>query len=333
MEGSGCINRCGLEAGSEFGSGSGLGLPNETDTTVTTPEHPYLLAFLLVQLIGSIAVIVPAVVVIATIIYRKLLSKSHYSFVVGLMICDIITTLPFSLLHSALYLYSQLTATKATASCYLLSFFYIAPVASGFMVVNLTIDAALAMTYPLKYKKLMTKTKVIALSVLAWILAASLTLPSLASSSLDTEVEDLHVCPPTVAPFLPLLVGRFTTAVLVIMLSAYLYWSAYKATKKIKYLTRRDSSNQSLIVKLQKNTRLSITLLLIVTVDCILRIARPALSIIAGYVGFYETPAFLVILVGTSWAEFINHPVVYGLMLHDVYQSLCCKNGNTVNSV
>lgn len=332
MEGSGYIKCRRFGAGSKFGSGlesgSGLGFPNETETTVTTPEHPYLLALLLVQLMGSAAVIVPAVVVIATIISRRLLSKSHYGFVVCLMICDIITVLPFSLFHSALYLYSYFTSTKATVSCYLLSFFYIAPVASGFMVVNLTIDAALAMTYPLKYRKWMTRTKVIALSILAWILAAFLTLPSLASSSLDEEVEDLHICPPTVTPFLPLLVGRFTTAVLVIVLSAYLYWSAYKTKKKIKCLTRRNSNNQSLIVKLQKNTRLSITLLLIVTVDCILRIARPVMSIVVGYVGFYETPAFLVVLAGTSWVEFINHPVVYGLMLHDVYHSLCCKSGN-----
>ena len=337
MEGCG-YNKCRrLGAGCEFGSGlelgSGLGLLNETETTVATPEYPYLLALLLVQLIGSVAVIVPAVVVIATIVCRKLLSKSHYGFVVGLMICDIITVLPFSLLHSALYLYSHFTSTKATVSCYLLSFFYIAPVASGFMVVNLTIDAALAMTYPLKYRKWMTKTQVIALSILAWFLAASLSLPSLASSSLDEEVEDLHICPSTVVPFVPLLVGRFTTAILVIVFSAYLYWSAYKTKRKIKQLTRRNSTTSSLIVKLQKNTRLSITLLLIVTVDCMLRIARPAMSITVGYIGFYESPAFLVVLAGTSWVEFINHPVVYGLMLHDVYHSLCCKSGSTGTSV
>ena len=337
MEDSGYIKCRRLGAGCEFESelesGSGLELPNVTETPVATSGYPYLLALLLVQLIGSAAVTVPAVVVIATIISRKLLSKSHYGFVVSLMICDIITVLPFPLLHTASYLYSHFTSTKAMVSCYLLSFLYIAPVASGFMVVNLTIDAALAMTYPLKYRKWMTKTKVIALSVLAWVLAASLSLPSLASSSLDKEVEDLHICPPTVSPFLPLLVGRFTTAILVIVLSAYLYWSAYKTKRKIKCLTRRNSTTQSLIVKLQKNTRLSITLLLIVTVDCILRIARPAMSLTVGYMGFYESPAFLVVLAGTSWMEFINHPVVYGLMLHDVYHSLCCKNGNTVTPV
>lgn len=335
MEGSGCISYSGLGSGYECGSGSGLGSHNGTDTAVTTSSHPYVLAFLLVQLIGSIAITVPAVVVVATIVYQKLLSRSHYGFVVVLMICDIVTALSFSLLHSTLYLYNWFTTTaKATISCYLQGVLYLAPVASGFMVVNLAIDASIAMTYPLKYKEMMTKSKVVALSVLAWVLAASLTLPStLTSPSLDVGVEDLNLCPPVVAPFIPLLVGRFTTALLVIVLSAYLYWSAYKTKRKIKHLTGRDDSSRSLIVKLKKNVRLSITLLLIVIVDCILRISRPAISIIAGYVGLFEFPAFLVILAGISWLEFVNHPVIYGLMLHDVYQSLCCKNGNTITPV
>lgn len=332
MEGSGCINESsGL--GSAYECELGSTAQNETKFEVTAPQHDYLLAFLLVQLTGSTTITVAAVVVIGTIVYQKLLSKSHYSFVVNLMICDIVTALQFSLLHSFLYLHNWFAAAKATVSCYLQVFFYIAPVTSGFMVVNLTIDAALAMTYPLKYKQLMTKTKVFALSVLAWVLAACLTLPALASSLLDTEVEDLNLCPQVVTPYLPLLVGRFATAILIIVMSTYLYWSAYKAKRKIRYLVGRGDSAQSLVVKLKKNTRLSITLLLIVTVDCILRIGRPAASITASYIGIFETPVFVVILAGMSWLEFINHPVVYGLMLHEVYRSLCCKNGNNVTTV
>ena len=327
MESGDCIDCLGLASGCECGSG--LGLPNDTETVLSPRSYPYTLMLLLVQLIGSVTVIAPAVVVIATIIYRKLLSRSHYCFVFGLMICNIVTVLPFVLLHSALYLYNQFTTAKTMVSCYLLSFFYVAPVASGFMVVNLAIDATLAMTFPLKYKSIMTRNKVIALSALAWILAASLTLPSLASPLLDEEVEDLHVCSPSVAPFLPLLVGRFITALLVIVLSAHLYWAAYKTKKKIKYLNGRDTKSQSLIVKLKKNIRLSITLVLIIAVDCILRIGRPALSITVVYLGFYENPIFLIIFAGMSWVEFINHPVVYGMMLHDVYDSVCCKVTNT----
>lgn len=206
-----------------------------------------------------------------------------------------------------MYLHNRSTAAKATLSCRLLGIVYIAPVACGFMVVNMATDAAVAMTYPLKYKKMMTKTKVAILSILAWILACSLTMPILISSSLDVQVEDLNLCPPVIIPFLPLLVGRFTTALLIIVLSAYLYWSVYKTKNRIKYLTGRDESTRSLIVKLKKNVRLSITLLLIVTVDCFLRISRPAMSIVAG-MGLYEIPAFLVILAGMSWLEFVNHP-------------------------
>jgi len=328
-----------MEGSGGIGESSGLGSAyegstsqNETEFEVTVSQHHYLLAFLLVELTCSIGTTVPAIVVIVTIVYQKLLSKPHYNFVVNLMICDIVAALPFASLHSFLYLHNQFAAVKKTVSCYSLNFFYIAPVASGFMVVNLIIDAALAITYPLKYKQLMTKTKVFALSVLAWVLAACLTLPGLASSSLDMEVEDLNLCPRVITPYLPLLVGRIVTAILVIVLSAYLYWSVYKAKKKIRYLTGKGGNAQSLIVKLKKNTRLSITLMLIVTVDCILRVGRPAMSIIV-YIGVFKTPAFLVVLAGISWLEFVNHPVVYGLMLHEVYRSICCKNGNNVTSV
>lgn len=332
MESGDCIGSSGLGSGYECGleSGSGSGLYNETETIVTASGSHYLLAFLFVQLTGTIAITVPAVVVIATIVHQELLSRSHFGFVVSLMICDIVAALPFPLLHSSLYLHNKFTSARATVSCCVLSFFYIAPVASGFMVVNLAIDAAIAMTYPLKYKTMMTKTKVIALSALAWGLAASLTLPLLTDSSLNVEVESLNLCPPVLIPYIPMLVGRFATALLVIVLSAYLYWSAYKTKKRIKDLAGRGGSARSLVVKLKKNIRLSITLLLIVTVDCILRIGRPAMSIIGSLLGLHENLAFLVVLAAMSWAEFVNHPVVYGLMLHEVYHSLCCKNNNNI---
>ena len=92
MEGSGCIGYSVLGSKHECGSGS----HNGTETTVITSQHPYAFAFLLVQLIGTVAITVPAAVVIATIVYQKLLSKSHYGFVIGLMVCDIITALSFS---------------------------------------------------------------------------------------------------------------------------------------------------------------------------------------------------------------------------------------------
>ena len=91
MEGSGCIGYSAIGSEHECGSGS----HNGTETTVITSQHPYAFAFLLVQLIGTVAITVPAVVVIATIVYQKLLSKSHYGFVIGLMVCDIITALSF----------------------------------------------------------------------------------------------------------------------------------------------------------------------------------------------------------------------------------------------
>lgn len=328
MEDSGCIDKPSL--GSGYESGLGPGSHDEPDNVPTMENHHYLLASLLVQLIGSVAIIVPATVVIATIIYQKLFCKPHYCFVFSLMVCDIIIALTFALLHSFLYVYNQFAPVKATVSCYVESFFYIAPVASGFMVVNLTIDATLAVTYPLTYKKLMTKTKVFVLCLLAWLLAASLTLPSLSNPSLDVEVVDLCLCPHTLTLHIPFLIGRFVTGVLVVVLSTYLYWSVYKAKRKFNYLTGNDSTSQSLVVKLKKNIRFSITLLLIVTVDCSLRILQPAMSVILMYFDLMEMPTGTVILVSMSWVEYIDHPVVYGLMLHDVYKSLCCKSSNSV---
>ena len=82
----------GLLSGS-FGFESGLGSGHEMVDDYPIQQQPFyfLLLSLLVKLVGAIAVVVPAMMVLGAIMYKKNLQKCHYGFVASLMVCDVIS--------------------------------------------------------------------------------------------------------------------------------------------------------------------------------------------------------------------------------------------------
>jgi len=327
MEASGDLmsGHYGDDAGSAIGSGNEM-MVDDYSYSIKEPFY-FLLASLLVKLVGAICVIIPAMVVLGTIACKKNLHKYHYGFVASLMICDIISAMGFSVVHIVIFISNYYFNLELMISCSSPGYLYIAPVASGLQVVNLAIDAILVLKNPFHYKKIMTKTKMIIMIGTAWVIAAAVSLPVLIFPQLDILVEDIAMCPYILLPFLPLLACRYITAVLVVGLSFYLYWLTFQAKKKLnilKYQKNDGNNTKSLMSMIKKYTRFSVTLLLIVIVDGLLRIIHPALLTIAGYLGFYNDPAFVIFTWTLSWLEFINHPVVYGLMLRGVYANMCC---------
>ena len=279
-------------------------------------------------------VTIPAGMVIAVIIHKKELHKYHYWFVVNLMISNVIAALTINPVYLVLYLIKLFSTTKASINCgYAFAVLYIAPISSGFMVLNLAIDAVLAITYPLKYEALMTKTKAILMVVIAWMLAASFTLPLVANAELDVEVDDLSQCPYRISAFLVLPIVRLGMAIMIIGFNIYLYWKVFKARQKLKCLVEvstgeSSSTTKDLRVRLKKYksfVRLSVTLLLIVVVDGLLRILRIIAAIVATENDFVDNNVYRLLFNLATWIEYINHPVVYGLMLREVYQTVFCK--------
>ncbi len=125
-------------------------------------QNTFMVTESIIRLIIIAAITIPAVMVIAVIIRKKELHKYHYWFVINLMICNIITALVINPFYMVLYSIKLFSTAKASVHCgYVFAFLFIAPISSGFMVLNLAIDAVLAITYPLKYEDLMTKTKAI----------------------------------------------------------------------------------------------------------------------------------------------------------------------------
>ena len=235
-------------------------------------------------------------------------------------------------------MFKLFSTTKASINCgYAFAVLYIAPISSGFMVLNLAIDAVLAITHPLKYEALMTKTKAILMVVIAWMLAASFTLPLVANAELDVEVDDLSQCLYRISAFLLLPIVRLGMAIMIIGFNIYLYWKVFKARKKLKCLveisTRECSSmTKDLRARMKKYksfVRLSVTLLLIVVVDGLLRILRIIAAIVATENDFVDNNVFKLLYAVAASVEYINHPVVYGLMLREVYQTILCKTRNS----
>ena len=291
------------------------------DIPIGDRSSAFYLCSALVSFIAILAITVPATVVIITIAYKRDLHRYHYWFVVNLMVYDILSVLSVAPFHIALDLLKLLKVGKAMISCNVLfGIFYIPPVCSGFMVVNLAIDAALAITFPLKYENIMTKPKAVTMVVIAWVLAAFFTLPLLVSPELDEEVNDVYSCPYDIGTFLVLPVVRIFTAFTIIGFNIYLYWSTFKIKLKQKNLVMDFYTPQSManawMKKYKSYVRLSVTLLLII-------IVRLVLAVIADYHGFSDNSVYSLIFLVAIWAEYVNHPVVYGLMLREVYQGIC----------
>lgn len=297
----------------------------------------FITADSILRLIIITAITIPAAMVIAVVIWKKELHKYHYWFVINLMICDIVTAITINPFYIVLYLIKLFGTTKALVHCgYTFAFLYIAPLCSGFMVLNLAIDAVLAITYPLKYDTLMTKTKAIIMVAIAWILAASLTLPLIASPDLDVVVDNLSSCPFNIGAFLVLPIIRIFIATSIIGFTIYLYWKLFRIRQKLKCLVEvsarePSSTTQNLKARMKKYrsfARLSITLLLIIVIDGLLRVLRVIIGILASQNDFLNDNFFRLFFSLATWAEYINHPVVYGLMLREVYQVFCKANNN-----
>ena len=313
---------------------SGEGTINGTDDiSFQYRSTAFYISMILVSFIAIIAVTVPAVLVIITIVHKKDLHKYHYWFVANLMVCDILTAFTNAPVYIASFFLKVLNANLTMRCNLMLGIIYIPPICTGFMVVNSTIDAVLAISYPLEYENIMTKTKAVIMVLIAWILAASVTLPLIASPGLDVTVDDLSFCPYSISIFLFLPVVRLLTAFTIIGFNIYLYWVTFKTKWKLKSLVMDSScpngrvrSLHSLLRKYESFVRVGVILLLIIIVDGVLRIFRISLAVFAAYYGFTDNNVYLVIFMISTWAEYVNHPVVYGLMLRKVYQNLCCTN-------
>ena len=304
------------------------------DPSLGERSTAFYLASSLISFIVTFAIMIPATAVIFTIVRNRDLHKYHYWFVANLMVCDILRALGYAPLFITLNLLKVLKIAKVNVSCNVVyGTIYIPPVCSGFMVINSAIDAALAITFPLDYENIMTKTKAVIMVIVAWIMAASFNLPLIASPELDTKEDDLSSCPYAFSAFMVINVIRIITAFAIIGFNIYLYWSTFRAKLKLKSLVTdcsrpddRVNSLRALIKKYKSLVRLSITLLLIIVIDGVLRVIRIILIVIATYYGFIDSSVFYVIISVTIWVEHINHPVVYGLMLREMRQGICCNN-------
>ena len=296
----------------------------------------FMVIDILLCVIVTAIIAISAAMVIAVIIYKKELHKIHYGFVINLMICNIITSLTLNIFNIAYYpVKSFMLPNKAWIHCgCAFAFLFIAPTASNFMVVNLTIDAFLAITYPLKYKNLMTKTKAIIMVVIAWILSATVTLPLIVSPDLDVKVDNMYLCPYNIGAYLWWVVVKMIIAITVISFNIYLYWKVFKVKQQLKCLVEvsaRESSHrmQNLRAQLKgsiKSARFIIPLLIIIVVDGLLRIFLIITNIIADEYDFTNDPYYKQFINMVLWVEYINHSVVYGFMLREIYQSAFCKH-------
>ena len=162
-------------------------------------------------------------------------------------------------------------------------------------------------------------------------MSASFSLPLIVSLELDVKVSNMFLCPYNVGIYSLLAVVKMVIAITVTGFNIYLYWKVFKVKLKcLVEVSARESSHRTQNLRAQlkgyiKSARFIIPLLMIIVVDGLLRIFLIIISIIADEYDFTDDPYYKQFINMALWVEYINHSVVYGFMLREIYQSAFCK--------
>ena len=171
----------------------------------------------------------------------------------------------------------------------------------------------------------MTKPVMCLMISTTWIIVAVVSLPILVADELDVQAEELQLCPTSFVHFLPTILCRIVTSIMAMGQTIYLYSLTYQAMKDHDTLMGNTHNTTTVRGFIKKYKQFSITLLLIVAVNRLLKMLCPTVVGAAVLLGFNKNPTFLVLASMLYLVEYVNHPIAYGLMLREIYENVLCK--------
>ena len=318
-------------AASESGSGISQGSPTTHQQGSGLPGYfPYMsLGF---KLIMTIIILPMAGWVFATIKANRKLHKPHNIFVANLMVIDIsIVLLQSSQSIAAIVAYA--IGVDDLLSCSVKQFLLFPVMLIHFTSVMISVDKVIAIAFPFKHTKIMTRHTIGGVIIASWLLAILLCVNRLFKDY--SHLADHDLCVSLVLGnrsesffirILPILLGSLLT----LLLNIYLANKAYKVYSQIRKETRLSSVSNEVetlkkkLSKIKRDLKPVITLLMVLVGSGLIAQLFILLINLSASLWDYEitTKIDQAFSATVMYAVVFLHPLVYGLYFKEIRQPL-----------
>ena len=322
-------------------SGDHSGSNQETTTTDNpTDQLPAYLAYLSLgfKAIATTIIVLMAGWIIVTIKTTRSLQKIHNIYVAHLMAADAISALVSLVLTSTMVI-GYFTGMGDFISCNVFKFLLFPVVIVNFTFVIIAVDKVIAVTFPLRYHKIMRPRVVFGIITTKWVLAIVLFTHNLFNPEGFTKVAKFGTCRTdegalfeTLTTYsLPIFLACFFTAIL----NIYLTIKAYQVHKQIQEESKlsgghsRENDQLKALKKKQatikKHLKPMITLLVVVLGSSSAGLLFPLLFLSAVFLdspAVYERVIRYVVAPNIGFFSLLFHPFVYGLYFKQVREPM-----------
>ena len=290
---------------------------------------------LVFKLITTIIIGLMAGWVIATIKMTRSLHKPHNIFVANLMVAIIMTTMLGCLIYTVLTIASA-SGMEEYFSCNLLRLAMVPANVVYFTYLLISVDTVTAITFPLRYKQLMTRCIVRNTLIAKWIIAFLPFVPLLFRTSEGYKyVTEYGACIAygdvlSELFFTHSLVGIIATSISVI-LNVYATNKAYQVYKKIQAENQLSGSsgqseiNNKLRHKLKERSKPIITLLVIVFGSLVYTIVLTLLyflgKVLISSIAYHNLMDYIIV-PNAYFAVPLLHPFTYGIYFKQIREPM-----------
>jgi len=280
------------------------------------------------QLIAPFAIGIPAGLVICVIATEKELHTKYYFILVNLLVTDVLgVILENGITFIATGMYILGIQTKVNC-IFMKSFDALIP-ASQLLFAALGIDQFIAIAYPYKYIKIMTKKMVCSLIIAIWAITISFNI-ILVSTTPFQYVHQLGRCYPLSGfPFVYMIRAflNITTTIDIIATNMYLYKQILASNKKHKENMRLDGQSSAadarkhaaMRERLREHIKPALSVLFLGGIDAAFNLLFPiiyvSMRVILGNNSIARLYLAEFVARPIQWSQLICHPLVYGIYM------------------
>ncbi|XP_065907705.1 adrenocorticotropic hormone receptor-like [Dysidea avara] len=316
-----------------FNWSSNISLPLDTSSI----EVPLFITYLkmLLTLVMSILVIIPAVVVVCIIKKTEALHSKYYFLVANLLFTDIVQAV-YQLITENLimitYLLDLNTDTVGEVLFWVtvpltLTFFII----TNLLFITLAAERVIVIGYPYRHRSIMTTKVVHGMVVATWVVSAILAVVLILFSH-----HPIHWPFGTITYAKSLLARailgplRISSTAFIMATNVFLYYKTYQSNKKAEERMQMGNAREveakrlkKLVQKLHLQTKTAVSLLMLGGIEGVANMLFPVMHLLIGTMGptgeLYATQFFAYMMHSCLR---LSHSLVYGFYMKQIRQRL-----------
>ena len=287
---------------------------------------------MLILLVVMPTIIIPALLLIHVIWKNEQLHTKYYLFVANLLITDIATTmrLPFEMFTMVFYLF-DVDVNKNYHNVFY-TILTIPRVAALYAFILLAIDRVIGVGFPYHHRNIMTTKVANTLIGVMWLGAASISLLIKATTSLVfVEPFGFYLVSPNPVTGVIVAFPMLGSVALTVATNVYLYYITVQSNNRLQQNLKLSERNEQkinrlrrLLHALQKQTKPTLSVLILGGIDCVVNLLRSVLYGLANtYFPSDVVKAYIMQfshLLGCC--QTLSHYFVYGLYTRDIYRQL-----------